>query len=248
VSEANTGEANDAKRAAGAAGAALVEDGMRLGLGTGSTAACALRAIGRRVRTGDLDDVAGVPTSFAAERRARSLGIPLTTLDSFDGDGGLDLALDGADEVTPALDLIKGRGAAHAREKVIAAEADRFVVLADPSKRVDRLGEQAPIPVELMPMAPAPVTRLLEARGAATAELRSGQDKDGPVVTDQGLWVIDAHFEKAIPDPEALADALDRQPGVLAHGLFLGRATDALVGRTDGSVKHLRRGERPNGA
>ncbi|PSQ79782.1 MAG: ribose 5-phosphate isomerase A [Bacteroidetes bacterium QS_8_68_15] len=231
---------SDAKQAAGEAGAALVEDGMRIGLGTGSTAACALRVIGRRLRDGALTDVAGVPTSFAAERRARSLGIPLTTLDEA---GRLDLALDGADEVTPALNLIKGRGAAHAREKVIAAAADRFVVLADPSKRVERLGEQAPVPVEVMPMALAPVTRFLrEEHGARAAELRSGQGKDGPVVTDQGLWVIDVRFDEALPDVGALAGALDRHPGVLDHGLFLGYATDVLVGRASGDVESLRRG------
>ncbi|PSQ84434.1 MAG: ribose 5-phosphate isomerase A [Bacteroidetes bacterium QS_7_67_15] len=240
MSEAKAGEANEAKQAAGEAGAALVEDGMRVGLGTGSTTAFALRALGRRLRNGELEDVAGVPTSFAAERRAREEAIPLTALDEA---GGLDLALDGADEVDPALNLIKGRGAAHTREKIVVAEATRFAVLLDDSKRVKRLGEQAPVPVEIVPMALAPVTRLLEARGARAAELRSGQGKDGPVVTDQGLWVVDARFASGIPDPEALAEALDRQPGVLDHGLFLGRATDVLVGRENGDAEHHQREE-----
>jgi ribose 5-phosphate isomerase A len=226
-----------AKRAAGEAGAALVEDGMRVGLGTGSTTAFALRAIGRLLRAGELSDVTGVPTSFAAERLARAEGIPLTTLDS---SSGLDLALDGADEVDPALDLIKGRGAAHACEKIVAAEADRFVVLADPSKQVERLGGKAPVPVEIVPMAAGPVTRLLEASGAE-AQLRTGDGKDGPVVTDQGLWVLDARFDGGIPDPSALAERLSGRPGVLDHGLFLGRATDVLVGRPGGEVEHLRR-------
>ena len=241
VSEAKAGEANEAKQAAGEAGAALVEDGMRVGLGTGSTTAFALRALGRRLRNGELEDVVGVPTSFAAERRARGEAIPLTALDEA---GGLDLALDGADEVDPALNLIKGRGAAHTREKIVAAEATRFAVLLDDSKRVKRLGERAPVPVEIVPMALAPVTRLLEARGARATELRSGQGKDGPVVTDQGLWVVDARFAYGIPDPEALAEALDRQPGVLDHGLFLGRATDVLVGRESGDAEHHQREER----
>jgi ribose 5-phosphate isomerase A len=244
VSEAKAGEANEAKQAAGEAGAALVEDGMRVGLGTGSTTAFALRALGRRLRNGELEDVAGVPTSFAAERRAREEAIPLTALDeALNEAGGLDLALDGADEVDPALNLIKGRGAAHTREKIVAAEATRFAVLLDDSKRVKRLGERAPVPVEIVPMALAPVTRLLEACGARAAELRSGQGKDGPVVTDQGLWVVDARFASGIPDPEALAEALDRQPGVLDHGLFLGRATDVLVGRESGDAEHHQREE-----
>ena len=232
---------NEAKRAAGEAGAALVEDGMRVGLGTGSTTAHALRALGERLRRGELKRVAGVPTSPAAERLARAEGIPLATLDEA---GGLDLALDGADEVSPALNLIKGRGAAHAREKVVAAEAERFAVLADPSKEVERLGQQVPVPVEVMPMAAAgPATRFLKEAGATAVELRPGVAKDGPVVTDQGLWVLDAHFgEAGLPDPHAFAEALAGRPGVLDHGLFLERATDVLIGRSSGNgVKHRRR-------
>ncbi|PSQ98248.1 MAG: ribose 5-phosphate isomerase A [Bacteroidetes bacterium QS_9_68_14] len=155
---------------------------MRVGLGTGSTTAHALRALGERLRRGELKRVAGVPTSPAAERLARAEGIPLATLDEA---GGLDLALDGADEVSPALNLIKGRGAAHAREKVVAAEAERFAVLADPSKEVERLGQQVPVPVEVMPMAAAgPATRFLKEAGATAVELRPGVAKDGPVVTE----------------------------------------------------------------
>lgn len=233
-------DSSEAKQAAGEAGTALVESGMRVGLGTGSTTACALRALGRRLREGDLTDVTGVPTSFAAERLARAEGIPLTTLEE---ERGLDLALDGADEVDPALDLIKGRGAAHTREKIVAGEAARFVVLADPSKEVERLGTQAPVPVEVVPLAAGPVTRLLEEAGASDVRLRTGAGKDGPVVTDQGLWVIDAHFAPTgVPDPQALADALDRRPGVLEHGLFLKRATDVLLGQPGGEVEHRQRG------
>lgn len=235
---------SEAKRAAGEAGAALVESGMRLGLGTGSTAAFALRAIGQRLREGELSDVAGVPTSFAAEQLARAEGLPLTTLDAA---AGLDLALDGADEVDAALDLIKGRGAAHTREKVVAAEARRFVVLADPSKRVEQLGESAPVPVEVVPMAVGPVRRFLETWGAQV-HLRTSGGKDGPVVTDQGLWVLDAHFEGGIAasgtgDAAALDRALAERPGILDHGLFLDRATDVLVGTAGGEVEHLRREE-----
>ncbi len=235
----------DAKRAVGEAAAALVEDGMRLGLGTGSTAAVAIEAIGRRVREGGLR-VAGVATSFAAERLARRHGVPLLTLDALGLDAlapgapALDLALDGADEVDPALDLTKGRGGAHTREKVVAALAARFVVLADPSKLVDRLGTRMPVPVEVLPMAAAAVARALRGLGAEPV-LREGGRKDGPVVTDQGLWLLDAHFPAGVADAAALADALARIPGVLDHGLFVGLATDVLVGEPGGAVRHLRR-------
>ncbi|MDX1547862.1 MAG: ribose 5-phosphate isomerase A [Rhodothermales bacterium] len=222
---------SDAKRAAGEAAAALAENGMRLGLGTGSTTAYAIEALGRRVREDGLR-VVGTPTSFAAERLARQHGIPLRTLDELEA---LDLALDGADEVDPALDLIKGRGAAHTREKVVAAQAARFVVLADPSKLVARLGTAKPVPVEVLPMAAAPVRRALERLGARPV-LRMGTAKDGPVVTDQGFWILDAHFEGGIDDPPALGRAIKMLPGVLDHGLFLGMASAVLIGRDDGTV------------
>lgn len=222
-----------AKRTAGQEAAALVRDGMTLGLGTGSTTAYALQAIGRRVEEDGLD-VRGVPTSFGSERLARTCGIPLTTLDD---DPQIDLAIDGADEVDEAHRLIKGGGGAHAREKVVATQAERFVVVVDPTKRVDQLGQQAPVPVEVIPMAVTPVTNALNDLGA-TPELRSGEKKDGPVVTDQGLWILDAHFSDGIPDVNALNEALCARPGVLDHGLFLDLATDVLVGHPDGSVDH----------
>ena len=238
--------AQPAKRAAGHAAAALVEDGMRLGLGTGSTTAFAIEAIGRRVRDGLR--VVGVPTSFAAERLARAAGVPVVSL----GELGLDtlsasqaalaLALDGADEVGPDGTLIKGRGGAHVREKVVAALAARFVVLVDAGKRVERLGTTQPVPVEVLPFAEAAVARSLRALGAEP-ELRMGQRKDGPVVTDQGLWILDAHFD-GIDEPAALAAAIDGVPGVLGHGLFVGMASDVLVGGAGGGVEHVDLGRR----
>ncbi len=225
-----------AKRAVGLRVAAMVEDGMRLGLGTGSTAACAIEALGRRIREEGLR-VVGVPTSFFAERLARENGIPLRTFDDVDR---LDLAFDGADEVSPALDLIKGRGAAHTREKVVAAQADRFVVLVDASKCVDRLGTRMPVPVEVLPMATAPVARAL-ARLGARPELRLGQRKDGPVVTDQGFWILDARFDDGIAEPAALDRALLALPGVLDHGLFVGMATEVLIGEAGGRVRRMAR-------
>lgn len=226
--------ADRAKQAAGEKVAAMVASGMRLGLGTGSTAAWAIRAIGRRVRAEGLR-VVGVPTSYAAEQLARAEGIPLATLADIEV---LDLAFDGADEVDPAFNLIKGRGAAHTREKVVAAQAQRFVVLVDESKLVERLGTRWPVPIEVLPMAAPPVMRELRRMGAEPV-LRVGQGKDGPVVTDQGFWVIDARFPEGIDDPQALAITLSTMPGVLDHGLFLGLATDVLVGQADGKVRHL---------
>ena len=229
----NRDAAAAAKQAAGRKAATLVRDGMRLGLGTGSTTAYALKAIGRRVREDGLA-VEGVPTSFEAERLARTHGIPLTTLDE---DPHLDLVVDGADEVDDRLRLIKGRGGAHAREKVVATQADRVVVVVDPSKLVDQLGEQAPLPVEVLPMAVTPVSRALEELGA-TPELRIATEKDGPVVTDQGFWILDARFPEGITAPADLNRTLGVRPGVLDHGLFLNLATDILVGRPDGTVDH----------
>jgi ribose 5-phosphate isomerase A len=228
-----------AKQIVGRAAATLVEDGMRLGLGTGSTTACALEALGRRIADEGLH-IEGVPTSFAAERLARAHGIPLTTLDDVEG---LDLAFDGADEVAEAdgaFLLIKGRGGAHTREKVVAAAAERFVVLIDPSKEVDRLGATVPVPVEVLPMAVTPVRRALHALGGDPT-LRMGEKKDGPVVTDQGFWILDTAFGP-IADPTALDAAIHALPGVLDHGLFLGRATDVLVGEPNGEVRHRRAG------
>jgi len=222
-----------AKQAAAEAAVRLVDDGMCLGLGSGSTTAYALEFLGRRIQDEGLD-VRGVPTSFATERRARRHGIPLTTLDD---DPTLDLALDGADEVDDAFRLIKGGGGAHSREKVVAHQAERFVVLVDPTKEVERLGTHFPVPVEVLPMAATPVMQTLEDAGA-TPTLRTSGAKDGPVVTDQGLWIIDAEFPDGIAAPEDLDRRLNDRPGVLDHGLFLDMATEVLVGHPDGSVDH----------
>lgn len=222
-----------AKIAAGRFAASLVEADMVVGLGTGSTAAEALRALGRRVREERLSFV-GIPTSYASERLARELGIRLVPVEDVER---LDLALDGADEIDPMLNLIKGGGAAHSREKVIASMADRFVVVGDASKLVDRLGTRAPVPVEIIPMAVGSVSRALSRLGAVPI-LRTGIKKDGPVVTDQGLWIIDAQFGP-IDDPEALNRTLHALPGVLDHGLFLGMSTLAVIGEADGSVRRL---------
>ena len=230
MSRADASQQNPAKAAAGYAAARLITDGMAIGLGTGSTTAYALARIGHRIREESLS-IVGVPTSFAAALLADQHGIPRTTLDAHPV---LDLALDGADEVDPHLNLIKGRGAAHTREKVVAAQARRFVVLADPSKQVEQLGTRMPVPIEFLPMAHTPVARVIEALGGNPV-LRMGQKKDGPVVTDQGFWILDATFD-GIEDPERLNHVLCHTPGILDHGLFLNMAHTVYIGYPDGTV------------
>jgi len=225
-----------AKQAAADRVVEMIESGMTVGLGTGSTASLAIRSLGKRVRGGGFE-VMAVATSFASERLAAEEGIRLTSLDR---SPELDLAFDGADEVDPDLNLIKGRGAAHTREKIVAAASARFVVLVDDSKLVDRLGERMPLPVEVVPMAVEPVVNVLRRLGGEP-ELRMGGQKDGPVVSDQGMWIVDAMFD-VINEPDHVDRTLRSTPGVVDHGLFLGMATDVLIGLPDGSVDARRRG------
>jgi len=210
-----------AKRRAGERAAEAVEDGMVVGLGTGSTAAHAIRAIGRAVDAGL--DVSGVPTSYGARALARSVGVPLLGLDAVDR---LDLAIDGADQVADG-DLIKGGGAAHTREKVVAAASDRFLVVVDETKRSPQLDR--PVPVEVLPDAWASVATAIDDFGWDPT-LRKGSGKDGPVVTDNGNLVGDCAVGE-IDDPAGLANQLSAIPGVLEHGLFVGMADAVYVGR-----------------
>ncbi|MEL6385143.1 MAG: ribose-5-phosphate isomerase RpiA [Cyanobacteria bacterium J06626_18] len=223
------------KREVGRAAAAQVTSGTVLGLGTGSTTAFAIQFIGERLASGDLTDIKGVPTSFQASVLAKKYGIPLTTLDEIDR---IDLAIDGADEVDPQFNLIKGGGAAHTREKIVDGLAEKFIVVVDSSKLVDKLGSTFPLPVEVLPMAVAPITRALEGLGG-TVELRMGVNKDGPVITDQGNMVLDAKFD-AIADPEGWEKLINNIPGVLENGLFVGVATEVLVGEVNDGEASVR--------
>ena len=225
---------NAAKEAVGIHAAGFVRDGMNIGLGTGSTTSFAIRELGRRI-TEEKIQIRGVPTSFAAERLAREVGIPLISLDEIEQ---LDMALDGADEVDPALNLIKGRGAAHTREKIVAALAREFIALVDASKVVDVLGSDKPVPVEVLPMAVSPVMRALSELGSVKQDIRMGIKKDGPVVTDQGFWIIDARFE-GIQNPGKLDSEIHSIPGVLDHGLFIQMASKVLIAEPDGSIRTL---------
>jgi ribose 5-phosphate isomerase A len=211
-------------RAANAA-LAYVESGMRLGLGTGSTAAHFVRLLGERVAGGL--DVLCVPTSEATERLARECGVPLTTLDE---NPELDLTVDGADEIGPGLALIKGGGGALLREKIVACASSRMIVIADAGKQVADVGA-FPLPIEVIPFGLA-ATALAVERVAIELGLPAAVDlrqRDGRTfVTDSGNRILDASFGR-IPDPEALACRLERIPGVVEHGLFLGIADLAII-------------------
>ncbi|MCS6781571.1 MAG: ribose-5-phosphate isomerase RpiA [Gloeomargarita sp. SKYBB_i_bin120] len=223
-----------AKQAVGQQAAQLVTSGMVVGLGTGSTAAWMIQALGERLRRGEIQDIRGVPTSFQATVLARQAGIPLTSLDEVET---LDLAIDGADEVDPQKNLIKGGGAAHTREKIVDSLARELVVVVDESKLVERLGSRFPVPVEVLPMAVRPVMRALEKLGGQP-ELRMAVKKDGPVITDLGNMVVDVKFA-AIPDPAALEARINNIPGVVENGLFVGLAGRVLIGRVVDGQPHV---------
>jgi ribose 5-phosphate isomerase A len=220
-----TGGTDDQKRRAAERAAELVSSGATVGLGTGSTAAFAIRALGRAVADGA--DVRGVATSFASRELAREVGIPLVSLDEV---STVDVAIDGADQLDADLNLIKGGGAAHAREKIVDAMADRFVVVADPSKVTETLDRT--VPLEVLPDARTAVAARVETLGGEAA-LRRADRKDGPVVTDNGNLVLDCDFG-AVADPASLATDLSETPGVVEHGLFVDVADEAYVGTDDG--------------
>ena len=225
----------DAKRLVGRLAAERVGSGMILGLGTGSTAVHAIERLGERLRSGELEQIAGVPTSFQSSALAREHGVPLVDLDQT---ARIDIAIDGADEVDPRLCLIKGGGAAHTREKVVDSFAETFIVVVDESKLVTRLGSTFPVPIEVLPMALGSVTSAVESLGASP-ELRMAVKKAGPVVTDQGNLVIDARFP-LIDDPGGLERELNNIPGVVENGLFVGVADLVLVGSVAGGVASVR--------
>lgn len=216
------------KREAGRRAAREVRSGMTLGLGTGSTVAWFLEALAAHIEDGSVRDVVGVPTSVATEERARELGIPLGSLVDLQP---LDLTVDGADEIAPSLDLVKGLGGALLREKMVAQASHRMIVIADESKLVERLGEKAPLPVEVVRFEWRAHLDFLRELGAEPVLRR----RDGePVVTDNGNHVLDCRFEEGIDDPEGLERALAGRAGVVASGLFLGLATEAFVAAPEG--------------
>jgi ribose 5-phosphate isomerase A len=222
------------KEAAALKAVEFVEPGMIVGLGFGSTAIYAVREIARKFSAGELDGILGVPTALSVEQEAIKLGIPLTTLDD---NLKVDLTIDGADEVDPQLDLIKGGGGALLREKIVAQASQREIIVVDESKLSDHLGTKFALPVEVSQFGWAPEAAYLKSLGALVRVRRI--ENGEPAVTDQGNWILDAEFPP-IKDPGVLSDQLDRRAGVAAHGLFLGLATDLMVGGGDG-VRHVRR-------
>ena len=207
----------------------LVQDGMTIGLGSGSTSTFFVDLLGEKLRSGDLRRLRAVSTSEATAQRARSWGIPIIPLSSANSGGmpHLNLAVDGADEVDPDLNLIKGLGRALLREKVVEIHAERFIVIVDESKLVARLGTRGPLPVEIIPFEADVHVRWLNSLGCRAELWR--EDNGAPVVTDNGLFMARCWFEGGIPDPYVLARQLSQRPGIVEHGLFLDMANLVVV-------------------
>ena len=218
------------KEAAARASLRFVRDGDIVGLGTGSTAAYAVRLLGERVRAGL--KIRGIPTSSQTRELATSLGIPLTTFDEVQE---INVTIDGADEVDPQLCLTKGGGGALLREKIVASASRQLVIIADSSKQVPMLGK-FPLPIEVIAFAQPVVKKKIEALGASV-KLR--QSNGSPFVTDEGHRILDCSFGQ-IPDPPALARRLSDMPGVVEHGLFINMASVVLIARGQ-EVTELRR-------
>ena len=228
-----TTDINELKHLAAAAAVDAVQSGMIVGLGTGSTAALMVQELGMRLQDGRLQNIVGIPTSEASAHQARSLGIPLTTLAE---QPTLDLTIDGADEIDPQLDLIKGLGGSLLREKIVASSSLRFIIISDQRKLVKHLGTRAPLPVEVIPFAQRPVSDFLRTLGAKPI-LREKEGKT--FITDEGNIILDCHFTE-ISNPRQLAHEVKGYPGVVEHGFFLDMATEAIVATT-GGIERFRR-------
>jgi ribose 5-phosphate isomerase A len=215
----------------------LVEPGMVLGLGHGSTAVFAIRRIAQLLDDGKLQDIAGVACSLQVEADARELGIPLTTLDDHTS---IDLTIDGADEIDPDLNVIKGGGGALLREKIVAQASRREVIVVDGSKLSPALGTRWAVPVEVTPFGWRSQAAYLELLGAKV-KVRDGSG-DAPFKTDQGNLILDCYFG-SITDPISLAAQMDRRAGIVEHGLFLGLVTDVIVA-DDRGIRHIKATDR----
>jgi len=214
----------------------FVRDGMSIGLGTGSTALWAVRRVGARLREGTLRNIRVVATSIQTDLEARAMDIPVVTLNDAALRDGLDLTIDGADEVDPRRNLIKGGGGALLLEKITAYASRRFLVIVDDSKLSSRLCERSPIPLEIVPQAVTPVLAAVKALGAE-ASLRMGVRKAGPVVTDLGNLLLDVTFGTVF-DPAVQEDALNRIPGVLDNGLFCRKRPELLIAHAAGGLEY----------
>ncbi len=215
------------KRSVGIKAADLIKNDMRIGVGTGSTVAYFTEELGKRIKQGL--SIQAVPTSFQSKFYCLKYGIPLLEPIYIDH---LDIVVDGADEIDGSLNLVKGGGAAQTNEKIIASMADQFVVIADHSKLVDKLCKKIPLPLEILPGSLSLVTRRIKDLGGEPV-LREGLRKDGPVITDNGNFILDISFNEAPKDLKCLDIELKNIPGVLETGLFLGLADKALIGKSN---------------
>lgn len=223
-------EAEARKRRAAERAVEFARDGMVLGLGTGSTARHVLDVIAERRAGGGLRDIVGIPTSVATERYARRLGIPVATLED---EPRIDLTLDGADEVDPNLDLIKGLGGALLWEKIVATASEEVVIVVDSSKLVDRLGVRSPLPVEVVPFGWTTQLPFLDLLGARATLRRDAEGR--PFRTDSGNYILDCAFGDGLSDPARVERELSQRVGVVETGLFLGMADAVVVGDDDGA-------------
>ena len=223
------------KQQAGELAAGLVDSGMVVGLGTGSTAIFSIRRVAERLHAGEISGIVAIATSRATAEAARALGIPLLADDI---PRTIDLTIDGADEVDPSLDLIKGGGGALLREKIVAQASRREVIVVDEGKLSPRLGTHWALPVEVLAFGWRSQARFLEGLGAVVTPRKQG---DGPYLTDGGNMILDSRFG-AIADASALASKLEARAGIIEHGLFLGLAQEVIVAGAAG-VRHVRRGE-----
>lgn len=222
-------ETDELKRQAAERAVEAIQSGMIVGLGTGSTAVHAVRRIGALLADGRLQRVIGIPTAEVTAREAERAGVPLGALEDYPS---VDVTIDGADEIDPHLNLIKGLGGALLREKIVAAASRRLIIIADESKWVEHLGTRVPVPVEVVPFARRPTADYLSSLGALVVERR----RDGwPFITDEGNIILDCRFA-GLPNPRETAQLIRAQPGVVEHGLFLGMATEAIIAGARGIV------------
>ena len=218
----------------------LIFSGMKIGLGTGSTAMPAVKRLAELISEGKLKDVKAVATSFQTTLACEELKIPVYSLSSSEIGGKLDLAIDGADEISAENHLIKGGGAAHLKEKLVEYNAEKLVIIADESKAVDDLGTVFPLPVEVIPEARLAVTQALELLGAK-CKIREGVKKAGPVVTDNGNLIIDCLWDKvdgkSPANPMLLEDEINKITGVVENGFFTKKMPIVFIGKADGTVE-----------
>ena len=220
------------KGAVAAAAVKDIKDGMIVGLGSGSTAAMMIESLAKSLKTGELKDIKGVPTSFQSEVLALELGIPIIDLASVTK---IDLAIDGADEVDPNFQLIKGGGACHVREKLVASKANKLIIVVDETKLVQNLNKVFPLPIEVLPSSWKQVKDKITNMNASLT-LRMATKKAGPVVTDQGNLILDVLFDGGIDNPKDLEREINNIPGVLENGLFVDLTDKVLVGKIENNV------------